>query len=66
MAPEGESRMINCKGSVEFIVDELTGGLRSGMTYLNAQDLTEINKTARFMEMTSSGMIESKPHGMNL
>ncbi len=65
MASEGESRMINCKGSVEFIVDELTGGVRSGMTYLNAQDLSEINKNARFMEMTSSGMIESKPHGMN-
>jgi IMP dehydrogenase len=65
MAAEGESRLIPCKGSVEHIIDELTGGLRSGMTYLNAQDLSEINKNARFMEMTSSGMIESKPHGMN-
>lgn len=64
MAAEGESRMIPCKGSVEHLISELTGGVRSGMTYLNAQTIAEINKNARFMEMTSSGMMESKPHGM--
>jgi IMP dehydrogenase len=65
MAPEGESRLIACKGSVEFIIDELTGGLRSGMTYLNAQTIAEITQNARFIEMSSSGMMESRPHGMN-
>jgi IMP dehydrogenase len=64
MAAEGESRMIPCKGSVEHLIMELTGGVRSGMTYLNAQSIAEINKNARFMEMTSSGMMESTPHGM--
>ena len=42
------------------------GGVRSGMTYLNAQTIAEINQNARFIEMTSSGMMESKPHGMTL
>lgn len=65
MAPEGESRMIHVKGSVADVIHELAGGVRSGMTYLNAQSLAEINKNALFMEMSSSGMIESKPHGMN-
>ena len=65
MAPEGESRMIPCKGSVENVIHELAGGVRSGMTYLNATDLSEINKNALFMEMSSSGMGESSPHGMN-
>ncbi len=66
MAAEGEARWVSCKGSVENIVHELTGGVRSGMTYLNANNLSEIHKNARFMEMTASGMIESKPHGLNL
>nr|MBA2406139.1 IMP dehydrogenase [Bdellovibrionales bacterium] len=44
---------------------ELCGGIRSGMTYLNANSLHEIYKNARFMEMTASGMMESKPHGLN-
>ena len=66
MAAEGEARWVPCKGSVENIVHELCGGIRSCMTYLNANSLAEINKNALFMEMTASGMIESKPHGLNL
>jgi IMP dehydrogenase len=64
MAAEGEARWVNCKGSVENIVHELSGGIRSGMTYLNAYNISDINKNARFMEMTASGMMESKPHGL--
>lgn len=64
MAAEGEARWVACKGSVENIIHELAGGVRSGMTYLNALTLADINKNARFMEMTASGMMESKPHGL--
>ena len=66
MAAEGEARWVPCKGSVENIVHELCGGIRSGMTYVNANSIAEIHKNGRFMEMTSSGMMESKPHGLNL
>lgn len=66
MAAEGEARWVPCKGSVENIVHELAGGVRSGMTYLNANTIAEIHKNARFMEMSASGIIESKPHGLNL
>lgn len=65
MAAEGESRLIPCKGSVENVIDELAGGVRSGMTYLNADKLEQIRKNALFMEMNASGMMESRPHGMN-
>ncbi|HXH76517.1 MAG TPA: IMP dehydrogenase [Bacteriovoracaceae bacterium] len=64
MAAEGEARWVSCKGSVENIVHEMCGGIRSGMTYLNANNIAEIHTNARFMEMTSSGMVESKPHGL--
>jgi len=65
MAAEGEARWVPCKGSVENIVHELCGGVRSGMTYLNANTIAEIHTNARFMEMTASGMMESRPHGLN-
>lgn len=64
MAAEGEARWVSCKGSVENIIDELCGGLRSGMTYLNAQFISHISKNAQFMEITSSGINESRPHGL--
>lgn len=65
MAAEGEARMISCKGSVHNVVHELAGGLRSGMTYLNAQSISDITKNAQFMEMSSNGIMESRPHGLN-
>ncbi len=65
MAAEGESRMISCKGSVENVIDELSGGVRSGMTYLNAFKIADLVENSLFMEMSSNGVYESRPHGMN-
>jgi IMP dehydrogenase len=56
--------MIPCKGSVENVMDEITGGIRSGMTYLGVDNITAMAESALFMEMSASGMSESKPHGV--
>ena len=64
MAPEGESTMVTVKGSVRDVILELTGGVRSGMSYLNASSVSEIRKNAFFMEMSLSGMGESRAHGL--
>ncbi len=64
MAAEGESTWVPCKGSVENVIDEICGGIRSGMTYINAQTISELNEKARFIEMTAAGHIESGSHGV--
>ncbi|MCX7674416.1 MAG: IMP dehydrogenase [Bdellovibrionaceae bacterium] len=64
MAPEGESTQVPVKGHVRDVVLELTGGIRSGMSYLNAMSLVELHKNARFVEMTPHGYNESKAHGV--
>ncbi len=64
MAAEGESTYIPCKGPVSMIIHELMGGLRSGMTYLGVDNLSAMSEAALFMQMTASGMNESKPHGV--
>ena len=64
LAPEGESTEIACKGTVEQVIKEITGGIKSAMTYLNSLELTKIKENAVFMEMTSSGFSESRPHGL--
>ncbi len=63
MAAEGVDTLIPCKGPVENIVGELTGGIRSGMTYLGVENIPAMSEAGLFMEMSSSGMSESKPHG---
>lgn len=64
MAPEGESTSVPVKGSVRDVVLELAGGLRSGMSYINAAELSEIPERARFMEMSPNGYRESVAHGL--
>ncbi|MGE0528793.1 MAG: guanosine monophosphate reductase [Bdellovibrionales bacterium] len=64
MAPEGESTAVPVKGHVRDVLLELAGGLRSGMSYINATELGEIPEKARFIEMTPSGFRESMAHGV--
>ncbi len=64
MAAEGESTQIPCKGSVVNVIEELMGGLRSGMTYIGVDNIKAMSEAALFVQMTASGMSESKPHGV--
>jgi IMP dehydrogenase len=64
MAPEGEATSVPVKGRVADVLSELAGGLRSGMSYINAATISEIKTKARFMEMTGQGHRESVAHGV--
>jgi IMP dehydrogenase len=64
MAAEGESTLVPIKGHVSDVINELAGGLRSGMTYINAVNLTDIMNKSEFMEMSGSGLNESRAHGV--
>lgn len=64
MAPEGESTSIPIKGHVRDVIMELGGGLRSGMSYVNATQMNEIKENARFIEMSAMGVHESRAHGV--
>jgi IMP dehydrogenase len=65
MAPEGESTAVPVKGHLSDVVGELAGGLRSGMTYLNAGEVSQLSERALFMEMSPMGFHESGAHGLN-
>lgn len=64
MAPEGESTFVSVKGRVADVIHELTGGIRSGMSYINAVTIEEIKQKAHFMEMSANGISESRAHGV--
>lgn len=66
MAAEGESTMVSVKGHVHDVINELAGGLRSGMSYINATQLSDIKQKAQFMEMSGMGVFESRAHGLEL
>lgn len=59
---EGESTIIPFKGSVSYIVEKLNDGLKSALSYSGCRTVNEFNKNAGWVEITNSGMLESKPH----
>jgi IMP dehydrogenase len=66
MAPEGEATYVAIKGRVSDVINELSGGLRSGMSYINALTVREMRDNAVFLEMSSSGLSESRAHGVRV
>jgi IMP dehydrogenase len=64
--PEGVEAMVPYKGSVVEIVRQLSGGLRSGLSYCGAKTIGEMQRNAEFIKMTSAGFIESQPHDVDV
>jgi IMP dehydrogenase len=62
LVPEGIEGRIPYRGSLTSNVHQLVGGLRSGMGYVGAADLTELRQKARFVRITSAGLQESHVH----
>jgi len=58
--PEGTEMLVEYRGSAVKIVNNLVNGLRSAMTYLNARNLDEFRRNARFVRLTEAGKKESK------
>ncbi len=66
LVPEGVEGMIPFKGSVEDIVYQLCGGLRSGMGYCGAKTISELQKKATFIKITNAARTESHPHDIKI
>ncbi len=58
--PEGTEKLVSYRGTAVKIINNLVGGLRSAMTYLNASTLKEFRTNARFVALTEAGKKESK------
>lgn len=63
LTPEGVSGKIKINGNVKDILNSLVGGLKSGMGYMGASNISELQKNAKFVQITNSGIKESHPHG---
>ena len=61
VVPEGVESVVPHKGTLAEVVHQLVGGLRSGMSYLNARTLEELRANARFVRITEAGWSESLP-----
>lgn len=61
LVPEGIAGRVPYKGTVQEVIYQMVGGLRSGMGYCGAHNIEELHN-AKFTRITNAGMLESHPH----
>lgn len=61
LVPEGIVGRVPFKGKVAEILYQMNGGLKAGMGYCGAANISELQK-ARFIKITAAGVKESHPH----
>ena len=61
LVPEGIAGRVPYKGTVQEVIYQLIGGLRSGMGYCGAASIEALHQ-ARFVRITAAGVLESHPH----
>lgn len=62
LVPEGIEGRVPYRGGLSASLHQLYGGLRSGMGYCGAADLSELRSRARFVKISSAGLTESHVH----
>ncbi len=65
LVPEGISGRVPFKGKLNEVMYQIIGGLRSGMGYCGTPSIDNL-KGAKFIRITSSGVLESHPHGVTI
>ncbi len=64
--PEGIEGRVPYKGPLKELVYQLTGGIRSGLGYVGAENLADLRAKARFVQITSAGLKENHPHDITI
>lgn len=66
LVPEGIEGKVPYKGSASAILHQLVGGLKSGMGYMGAQSIADLQAKAKFVQISSSGLRESHVHDVSI
>ena len=63
---EGVEGMVPYRGSVTDIITQITGGIRSGLSYCGARNIQQMQKNAEFIKISRAGFAESQPHDVDV
>ncbi len=66
LVPEGVEGRVPFRGSLQEVVFQLVGGIRSGMGYCGMPDVESLRKNAKFVKITNAALIESHPHDISI
>jgi len=63
---EGVEAFVPYKGTVTDILTQITGGIRSGLSYCGGHTIQQMQENAEFIKMSGAGFAESKSHDVDL
>jgi len=63
---EGVEAMVPYRGSVTDIIIQITGGIRSGLSYCGGHNIKQMQENAEFIKISRAGFAESQPHDVEL
>ncbi len=66
LVPEGIEGRVPYKGSISGIIHQVMGGLKSGMGYVGAKNIEELQAKAKFVEISGQGLKESHVHNVTI
>lgn len=66
LVPEGVEGQVPFRGSLSENIFQLLGGIRSGMGYVGAANLAELQERAKFVKISPAGLKESHPHDISI
>jgi IMP dehydrogenase len=66
LVPEGIEGRIPYRGNLAEVMVQYLGGLRAGMGYCGAAQITDLQQNAQFIKMTAAGVHESHPHNITI
>lgn len=64
LVAEGVEGLVPVKGTVEDLISQAIGGIKSGMFYVGAKDTKELAEKAKFIQITQASLTESHPHSI--
>jgi len=64
--PEGVEAFVPYKGNAAEIINQLVGGLRSGLSYCGATEISQVRGKGEFVRISSAGLKESYPHDVDV
>ena len=64
--PEGIEGRVPYKGPLSEVIQQLVGGLRSGMGYTGCKDINELRTKTQFVRVTRAGVRESHVHDVTI
>ncbi|NLN83103.1 MAG: IMP dehydrogenase [Firmicutes bacterium] len=66
LVPEGIEGRVPYKGPVSETLYQMIGGIKAGMGYCGCKNLEQLQKDAKFVQITAAGLRESHPHDVTI